>query len=173
MKFPIKWNGYTIRPEKTSDAKGVKKLFDSLIIENADILRNKKDSLKVWQKKIQNALKEKKSTILVAIKGKEIVGATNIALNKGKASHVGEYGISISKNERAKGLGSKLTETVISYAKEKLKGLELITLHVFKRNTNTIKLYEKLGFKIVAELPKTIKVNNEYLNEYVMHLWIK
>ncbi|MDD4353658.1 MAG: GNAT family N-acetyltransferase [Candidatus Nanoarchaeia archaeon] len=173
MKFPIKWNEYTIRLKKPSDAKEHKKLMDSLIDENADIGSNKKESIKKYEQSISKAIKGKKNVSLVAFKNNKMVGGTGISLKNGKADHVGSYGISVLKTERGKGLGKKLTELIIELAKKKLKGLELIELEVFKRNVPAINLYTKIGFSIVAELHKTLKVNNEYFDEYIMHYWIK
>lgn len=63
-------------------------------------------------------------------------------------------------------------ELIIEYAEEKLPGLELIELSVFKKNERARSLYEKMGFKKVAELEGTIKFEGNYDNEEIMHLWV-
>ncbi|VVB75850.1 Mycothiol acetyltransferase [Candidatus Tiddalikarchaeum anstoanum] len=176
MKFPFKWNGYIIRSPKISDAKLAMNFINAFVEENADINMNKKTSLKnekEWLKCIISDYKKRKSVQLFAFNEKNIVGSTGINLKSFKQSHIGSYGITISKGERGKGLGKKLTELILKLAKERLKGLELVILEVFKRNKKAISMYKKFGFKTVATLKGTIKNKGKYFDEYIMHLWVK
>jgi len=84
----------------------------------------------------------------------------NADANKGKRSecHNVEIGISISKEQRGKGLGEKLLRKTIAVAKKRLKPHKIWLTHI-AGNTHARNLYKKVGFVQVASL-------KEYLNHY-------
>lgn len=175
MKFPVYFNEIEIRPPKPSDAKSLMEYINELVEEKVYILKCNKATLKEekeWLNKNLKEIKKNKTVFLVALKDKKVIAGTEISQKKEKAGHVGKFGISILKDFRGKGLGKKLIDLIIELAKEKLKGLELITLEVFVKNRPAVKLYRKFGFKRVAKLRKTIKFEGNYYDEYIMHRWL-
>ena len=61
-----------------------------------------------------------------------------------RMSHRAELGITVLMSEWGKGLGNRLMETVIEYAKS--NGIEIIELAVKSNNERAIRLYKKYGF---------------------------
>ena len=57
--------------------------------------------------------------------------------------------IAVTSNARKKGIGSALTEKIISFGKE--KKLSFVTLEVRESNLAAISLYKKFGFKTVGK----------------------
>jgi ribosomal protein S18 acetylase RimI-like enzyme len=57
--------------------------------------------------------------------------------------------IAIADSHQGLGLGQAMMELLIEGAK--LKGMEGIELHVLKHNQRAIRLYRKLGFKVVGD----------------------
>ncbi|NVM02529.1 MAG: GNAT family N-acetyltransferase [Candidatus Helarchaeota archaeon] len=55
----------------------------------------------------------------------------------------------------------------------KLKGFEKVNLSVFHTNTNAIKLYKKLGFKIVGTRKRQFKIEKHYFDEVLMDYFIE
>ncbi len=76
----------------------------------------------------------------------------------------------LKKEHRAKGLGREAFEAVKQIAFE--KGLKFIYLTVNKFNTNTIKAYEKWGFKTV-ETAKTDIGQGFIMDDYIMCLDVR
>lgn len=62
--------------------------------------------------------------------------------------HVWIYNLNVLPKFRRKGLASKLMSLAEQYAKK--KGLNTVALHVVEFNTKARKLYEKLGYRLVA-----------------------
>ena len=173
MKF--QYNGIRIKPPNEKDAEKMMEFINSLVEEKADINQCKKvtlDEEEKYLKDILKKIKENKLVYLIALDNDKVVGIVSIGLRTGKMSHRGGLGISVAKEYRGKGLGKKLMELIIELAKEKLKGLEMIELSVFKRNKAAKKLYKKFGFKKVATIKKGLKFEGKYFDEEIMALWL-
>ena len=175
MSFQEEFKGILIREPTMSDAKSLMLTFNKLVEEKVDILSTKKSSLKDTKKRMNDTLKlikERKIVKLLAVDGNRVIGNVSISLSKEKKAHIGGYGIMIDKEFRGIGLGEKLTELIIKLAKHRLKSLELLELDVFARNKAAVKLYEKMGFKKVATIPKRYKFEGKYYDGLIMHLWL-
>jgi RimJ/RimL family protein N-acetyltransferase len=162
-----------VREMNKSDLKRVKDFLDyinSLIEEEAMILFKQKKTLKEEKEWLKNTLKEieKKRRIyfLAQDKGK-IVGICSCHLKTERESHVGEIGISISKEYRGIGLGKFLLSEVLKLAKKKLKP-KIFRLSVYENNKIAQNLYKKLGFKRVAKIPKQIEYKGKLISEIIM-----
>lgn len=173
MRLPIHFGDLIIRGPKISDARSLMNYINPIIKESGvGIMLNKCQTLKQEKDYLKGVIKSVKSgdgVYLYAFNGSDCVGATDIKLKSYKQAHVGSFGITVAKRYRDKGLGSFLMKTVIDYAREKLKGLEIIELGVFADNSRAIHVYEKMGFKRVALLPRVIKNKGNYVDELIMH----
>ncbi len=173
----MKFKDVSIRELSQKDLKEAKKLqifINSLIKEKAQISLDKALTLKQetdWLKDSLKKKKQKKFVFLIAEHNNKIVGTTGINLNNGKKEHVGEFGITISKNYRGIGLGNFLMKEIIKLVKKELKA-KIIRLSVFTTNKPAIKLYQKQGFKKVAVIPKQFKHKGKFIDEVVMILEI-
>ena len=175
MKEKIKLEKIKIRKILKSDLKRAKEFqnyINSLIEEEAMILLNKKKSLseeKEWLKtKLKNKTQNKEVSLLAEYDSK-IAGSAHIKLKTGRESHVGEFGISIRKEYRGIGLGEKIMSEVLNLAKKELKSKpKVFRLSVFPNNKPAMNLYKKIGFKIVARIPKQLQFKNKLLEEVIM-----
>ena len=103
-----------------------------------------------WIQILQNAENEYKDILFFAEHCGSLVGIMGAYYNKSAESQDCGYlhGIYVNKKYRDKGIGNKLMKKVI----ERLKmnhGLKKIKLCVNKQQKSAIRLYEKLGFKVV------------------------
>ncbi len=110
--------------------------------------------------------------LMLLIDGK-LVGLSGIDLGDKIEKHVGLFGITIHKDFRGKGLGSKLMEAVINEAVKNLSQLEIIILAVYEENELAKQMYEKFGFVEYGNLPKGIKRASEYSNHIFMYKVVK
>lgn len=164
-----------IRQISKKDLRNVKKfqvLVNSLIEEEAQILMNKKITLKEEQKWLEEQIDKvnsQKMVFLFAEYNNRIIGTTRISLHIGRQSHVVEFGIAIRKDYREIGLGSYLMKEIIKLAKKELKPRpKIIRLRVFPTNKPAIRLYRKFGFKKVAKIPKQIQYKGKLFDEIIM-----
>lgn len=180
MKKDFKGKIIEVRKFSKKDLKRAKDfmIFINLLVEEgAKLLLNKKQTLKDeerWVKVREKNIHKKKEVLLIAEDGGKIVGTSSLRLREGAENHVGEFGISIIDGYRRIGLGKFLMKEVIDLAKKELKDrLKIIRLSVFSNNKPAIALYEKMGFKIVARIPKQLKYKKRLVDEVVMLKFIK
>jgi ribosomal protein S18 acetylase RimI-like enzyme len=161
----------------TERAKDFMIYINLLVEEEAKLRLNKKQTLKDregWVNEREKNIKKKKEVFLIAEYNKEIIGTASISLKGGNQSHVGEFFISIIDGYRRIGLGKFLMNEAIELAKIEFKeNLKIIRLSVFSNNKPAIGLYEKMGFKIVASIPKQLKYKKRLVDEVVMLKFLK
>ena len=95
---------------------------------------------------LEKSLKEESGLVmLVAEMEGQIVGIVHIRrYMKPTERHAASFGVSVAKIFRGRGIGTKLIEAMLAWARE--KGLRRIELKTFSRNEKAIALYERLGF---------------------------
>lgn len=144
--------------------------INSLIEEDAMISLNKKQTLeeeKIWLEETLQSVKERRGVFLVVKERNKVIGSSGVKLRKGRENHIGELGISIRKEYRGKGLGTKLMAEILKEARKELKP-KIIRLSVFSENTIAQNLYKKFGFKKVARVPKQLEYKGKLTDEIIM-----
>ena len=112
------------------------------------------------------------SVTLVAKRDGRIIGnARFTGCTKARTRHRGDMGISVLKSEWGNGLGSRLMEALIDFARNVAK-VEVITLEVNQTNEHAIALYEKFGFKKTGVFEAYTKIDGKYLDFDMMVLYL-
>ena len=102
---------------------------------------------------------------------RKIVGQLTIEhLQWEAAKHGGLLGIIIQKKYRNLGLGYHLIELGKEISKE--RGKKKLILTTFAINKQGLNLYKKCGFKIVGTYEKQYLINNNYVDEILMELFL-
>lgn len=110
---------------------------------------------------------------LIAVIDNNIVGHLNFRGNhRNRLAHVGEFGLSVLKTHWGKGIGKKLVENLIIWAK-KNNVIKKINLQVLENNFKAISLYEKMGFKVEGRLTKNFYLNNKFYDSICMGLFLE
>lgn len=153
------------QPEKFRD------FINSLVKEDAMILINSRKSRRdelQWLKGVLKAARSFKEVRLVAEHNGKIVGNAGIALKQERENHLGELGISIRQGYRGMGLGKFLMNRIIKLAKRQLRGLKIIRLAMYPGNRAAAGLYKKMGFRVVAKIPKQIQYQGKLIDKMIM-----
>jgi len=162
----------TLSPKDLSKARNFLIYINSLIEEDAQILLNKKLTLKEekeWLKAKINNVKNKKEVILVAKDKNKIAGIAQIELKIGRANHVGELGISVGREYRGIGLGKYLMGEILKLAKTNLRPRpKIIRLSLLSTNKIAENLYQKMNFKIVGKIPQQLQYKGKLADEIIM-----
>ncbi len=108
---------------------------------------------------IEGVAKDKKSVMLIAFDGDELIGDASLSSMPRRMSHRAELGISVVKSHWGQGVGSALLAKIIDYARQ--NGIEIIDLNVRADNKRAIRLYEKIGFKYIGTHPKGMVIKGE------------
>ncbi len=77
------------------------------------------------------------------------------------------WGLYVREQHRNKGVADKLLRAVITYARTQVKQLYVT---VVTTNTAAIALYQKHGFKIYGTDIRSLKVDGQFYDEYLMVL---
>lgn len=162
----------TIKKRDLNNLREFQSFINSLVEENAKILMNEKINLKDEKEFIASALKgikNKSKVFVIARDGNKIVGNTSIERQRWKRNHMGRFAIAITQGYRGVGLGKHLMSEVIKLAKNEFgSGLKVIQLEVYANNKPAISLYKKMGFKIMAKLPRQVQHKGKLISEYIM-----
>ena len=105
--------------------------------------------------------------ILCEVSG-EIVGSCNLTrIKQQKMRHRATLGISIKQAYWNLGIGSAMFREMIEIARA--WGIEQLELEYIEGNARGVRLYEKMGFRTVAERPNAVRLRDgTYLSEFIM-----
>lgn len=165
------------REPKLSDAKDAMNYINKIACEKrSGVNINKKLKLKDeknWLKGVISGIKKKQKVMLIVEYEGKYCGNCGIERKIWKQSHVATLGVGMSKEIREKGIGTPLIKETMNLAKKRMIGLEVLHLTVMEYNKRAQRVYEKLGFKKICKIPKEVKENGKYIDEYLMHLYVK
>ena len=126
-----------------------------------------------WLKSFIEKINKSELVFLMAFIGGNLVATSHIELKDKIKSHIGGFGITVSKDYRGDGIGKKLMELVISESIKKIKGLKIIELEVFGDNPIAQNLYKKMGFIEFGRLPRGIKHKDKFVDAVLMYKNLK
>lgn len=109
-----------------------------------------------------------KSVFYCAWEGQRLVGTGSISAMSRRMGHRAELGISVEKARWGRGIGSRIMEKLIGYAKE--HGIEILSLEVRSDNARAVALYEGFGFQEIGRFPGFFKIGDEYVEFTLMVL---
>jgi len=89
-----------------------------------------------------------------------------------KSKHVRVLGMLVVEGYREMGIGTKLMDYALRWARAK-KGVEKVTLGVFSKNLRALRLYEKFGFKVEGVRKRHYYIAGEPEDEIDMALFVK
>ncbi len=108
--------------------------------------------------------------VWVVESGGEFVGHLNLrSAQIETALHRSYLGMGLEKSARGRGLGQKLLEQAITWAKRQAS-IDWIDLDVFEHNKPARKLYEHMGFKVTGQRQDAFRVQGEIVHDLHMCL---
>lgn len=121
---------------------------------------------------IQSHLEAENQLFIVVEDQGRIIGQITVSSTyKAKMRHIGVIGISIRKEYWRQGIGRRLMEKAIAWAKESQVILKL-NLNVLVSNTAAVALYQDVGFEIEGRLRRDMYLNGEFTDAYQMGMLI-
>lgn len=126
--------------------------------EEDDFLRSMENS--------QNA-----AMFVAKLDGKVIGNASFSSSPRERLKHRGELAVSVLKEAWGMGVGTKLMEAVIDFARNTAQ-VEIIHLEVRSDNIRAIKLYEKFGFQKIGTFHGFMKIDGKLVDCDLMNLYL-
>jgi len=83
--------------------------------------------------------------------------------------HCYDFEIAVLKKYQNQGTGTELAKKAIKHLKNNTY-CKRLTTHSLLDETKALKFLKKLGFEIEATLKKSIKINNKYLDQYLLKM---
>ena len=159
---------YTIRPLRPADAVEYLNLTEHIDGET-DFLGSAPSDSRPSPLQIIASLKSERQAIFVAATEQGLVGHLGAYWGRGKGSrvkHCINTGLGVLKECWGHGIGTALFEAMENWALE--RGITRIELEVMTHNKAAIALYKKRGFEIEGTKRKSIKIGDQYIDEYLM-----
>lgn len=120
---------------------------------------------------LQEIHEDPNSVMIVAKDNDKIVGVASLTGNKkARVKHRANLGVSVLKEYWSNGIGNNLVAALIGYALE--SDIEIIDLEVVTENEKAIALYEKFGFETIGTYENFMKIDDQYLDAYLMNLYL-
>lgn len=109
---------------------------------------SEEDSRKAWM------AESLPNRTLVAVEGDEVLGTAKMGPNhRGPADHIANASFMVSPAHSRKGVGRALGEAVLAQARA--DGFRAMQFNaVVETNTTAVRLWQSLGFEIIATLPE-------------------
>jgi len=154
-----------LRSVKWEDLDDLLDFINSLVDEDADILRNQKptrsEEAEWLGRRLASIEKGELIDVVAEVNGK-VVANSEVKKRNGAMSHIGDLGIGIRSGYRGIGIGTEIMKTLINESKK--AGLKILVLDHFDTNKAARGLYEKMGFREAGKIPKGIHKNGKYID---------
>jgi ribosomal protein S18 acetylase RimI-like enzyme len=154
------------------DAREFQRFINTITREKTYLLVDKPISLKQEKQWLQNQINDQQKgqqIYLKALVKNRLIGDCFARPGFGRNHGNISLGIALVKKWRGKGVGYILLTELIDRSEKKWHPQNLY-LHVVSANTPAYALYESLGFRKIAKLPKWFEYENNYLDEYLLLL---
>lgn len=100
--------------------------------------------------------------------GGRIVGMMSFAVGgKRRIAHTGEFGISLLPEFQGRGIGRRMTESLISWARANPR-VEALRLRVHASNTPGVELYKRMGFSEEGREIRGAKLGPERYDDVIL-----
>lgn len=163
-----------IRVLEKRDAKAYKKLrLEALQTNPAAFASSYEEEKDFTLENFENRLTNSSAYTFGAFEEGELNGVVTLQLEqKVKLKHrTNLVAMYVTTEKRGKGIAKKLIQEAIKRA-EKLEDIEQIYLSVSANNTPAKSLYNSLGFTIYGIDRRALKIDNTYLDEELMVLFL-
>ncbi|MCY4072748.1 MAG: GNAT family N-acetyltransferase [Chloroflexi bacterium] len=128
----------------------------------------------LWQDRVKTALEREGAMALYAEVAGSLVGMAGAGWSdRRKTRHVAEvYAVYVKPNHRGKGIGAALVQGLLDELKA-LPQIEKVKLSVTGSNQAAVALYRRLGFEIVGNAKRALKIDERYYDLHHMELWLR
>ncbi|MPZ40529.1 MAG: GNAT family N-acetyltransferase [Rhizobiales bacterium] len=158
-----------IRTALPSDMDALATYLTAIVAERLPVLfvRDAPPSLEQVVTMIARHADDERSCLLLALDGDAVVGMLDFSgYARTQQRHVGTFGMSVARDARGRGIGTRLLRSLYDFAKE--HGYRRLELEVFATNTAAIALYEREGFVHEGRRHGAVMVGEEAVDLVMM-----
>lgn len=171
-------NQIIIKPLMSSDWREFKKIrLEALKTSPTAFSNTYEDIAKLpdekWKQQMELNEKKEGEYYLFAYDNDKVIGMNGLYfVNKPILKHIANvFGVYVNPDYRGQGIGLRLMKDMLVEIRKNPRFTK-IKLGVNAENYSAIKLYEKIGLKIVGRLEKELKFGDRYCDELLMEMMI-
>ena len=159
MSIALKVDEVEVRFAREDDAAAMVDYMAALTAERLDTISQREaPDLEDERDWVLRAAFAERGFILLAVAGDAVVGMLDLwAGERPDNRHAGQFGMSVAKAWRRRGVGRRLLEAAIAEARE-WPGFRRLQLECVAWNAPAIALYESLGFVLEARMTKAVNL---------------
>jgi ribosomal protein S18 acetylase RimI-like enzyme len=161
----------SIRKATINDAKAISNIWE--IISNERIYSAVNKPFTVDQERGYIKGLSVREAVFIALIKNQVIGFQTLdqwSKVTDSFNHVGTIGTFIRPEYRSKGVGKKLMDFTLNFARE--NNYEKFVVYVRSNNITAQKFYRKLGFVTCGILTNQVKINGDYDDEIFMELYL-
>ena len=155
-----------IRQATIDDAPALQRYIAELRAEQLPVLLpiERVPTLQEEREFISELVEHETSTLLLAFCGQAVVGALDLhGSDRPGREHCSRLGMSVAKAYRKQGIGTRLLEEVLAWARAAGR-IRRIELEVLANNPAAIALYRKLGFVQEGSKRQAVHVGGQFVD---------
>ncbi|WLD95287.1 GNAT family N-acetyltransferase [Alkalihalobacillus sp. AL-G] len=156
----------TLRPAMEKDAYDIITFAQSIVMSGSFIQKEQTKTPEQEIRFIQEMKKQGHMYTAVEVEGKVLGIARIIRGDLSMKRHTGVFRTWLTDDAQGKGIGKKIMEYTLEWAKR--EGLHKICLTVFSGNPNAQKLYERYGFVVEGTQKDQLLIGDTFQDEIYM-----
>jgi ribosomal protein S18 acetylase RimI-like enzyme len=159
-----------IRPAEPRDARAFLEFWTAIVAEERFV---RSEEVHVPARAYRRRFRQRSGleTHIVALEGDRLIGHVNVQRERHPVTHhVASLSIAVAADARGRGIGRRLMEEAIAWAKR--VGIEKLVLSVYPHNEAAISLYRSFGFVDEGRLARHSRKSYGYEDEILMAVWI-
>jgi putative acetyltransferase len=159
-----------IRPATGRDARAFHAFWRGIVAEERFVrTESVREPVRAFRRRFRR--RSPSELHLVAYRGERLVGHVTIERDRHPVTrHVSSLAIAVAAEERGRGIGRRLMEAALGWAKD--VGIEKVVLSVYPHNEAAIALYRSFGFVEEGRLARHSRKAYGYEDEILMAAWI-
>lgn len=158
-----------IREAKRDDTRTVIEYLETTYAET-DFLTFEAEEFEKEEERIENIKTSENQLCILAILDGEIVGLLSFsAKTRPHVNHTGELGMSVCRTYWGQGVGSKMLDVLIAWAKS-TGIISKLNLRVRTDNERALQLYRRKGFVIEGTISREMCLAGQYFDQHWMGL---
>ncbi|WP_202081515.1 GNAT family N-acetyltransferase [Caldalkalibacillus salinus] len=160
-----------LRPAKVEDAEQIVKSSEDIVAAGKYLQKESPKTVEQERDFIKKARERGHMYTAVEIEG-QVVGIARILREQLEMKkHVGKFRTWLSPDAQGKGIGKKIMEYTIEWAKQ--NDLHKVWLTVFAHNVGACKLYERYGFVTEGNQKEQVIIDGEFQDEVFMAYFVQ
>ena len=150
-------------------AKAMSNFMTGLFVERLETLFQRDAALTEQEELefVQRVAANDRAVIYLALVLDRVVGMLDFhAHPKPQMAHGGEFGVSVAKEYRGRGIARRLIDHLLVWAEA--RDIKRVELRVFSNNAKAIRIYEHLGFVKEGCQKGAVRINNSFADMVYM-----